>query len=317
MSSSKSKALAKGLGGLIGGTKYGRSNERAEKSSSGAMSLLEANGSSPVLELPVDEIIPNPRQPRTVFDADKLKELSESIKAHGVLQPLLVTKTPNGEGYMLLAGERRLRASTEAGLKVVPVRVLEATDAQRLEMAIIENVQREDLNPVDEARGYQALIDSFNYNHEKIAARVSKSRVTVVNSLRLLKLPEPCLLSLERGEITAGHARAILMLPHATQQEVLRKEILERQMTVREAEARAKALLSGQPDRSKGSAKQAASRVQENVDVHALEEKLTLRLGCKVRIRADAKGTSGKMEVAWATLDDLDRVLELLQVKTD
>jgi ParB family chromosome partitioning protein len=233
-----------------------------------------------------------------------------------VLQPLLVTVGKDG-GYTLLAGERRLRASELAGLEKVPVRLFEANEVQQLELAIIENVQRDDLNPVEEARGYQALMDSFQYTQEQIAKSVGKSRVAIANSLRLLKLTENCLRSLQAGEISAGHARAILMLPHATQQELLRKEIIDGGLSVREAEARARAILEGRAEPAKRPAKQVASDAKEDLDVHALEEKLTLRLGCKVRIRTRGNGTSGTMEVAWRNLDDMDRILDLLQVSAD
>jgi ParB family chromosome partitioning protein len=321
MSHRRKQALGRGLGALLGSGNKPHS-ATANPTLAFADPVTHTAEEAPaapaaILELPIVDIEPNPRQPRSVFDPVKLQELSDSIKSHGVLQPLLVSPNRRGEGFTLLAGERRLRAAEMAGLEMVPVRVMEITDAEQVELAIIENVQRDDLNPVEEARGYQALVDSFHYTQEQIATSVGKSRVAIANSLRLLKLTDHSLRSLSAGEISAGHARAILMLAHATQQEVLRKEIIEKGLSVRESEDRARQILDGRPAPAPKSAKQVASKVKEDLDVHALEEKLTLRLGCKVRIRTRGKGTSGSLEVIWPSLDDLDRVLDLLQVNAD
>ncbi|MDX1971332.1 MAG: ParB/RepB/Spo0J family partition protein, partial [Candidatus Sumerlaeia bacterium] len=218
---------------------------------------------------------------------------------------------------------RRWRASQRLGLGTVPVRVVEAKDHQQLEFALIENLQRDDLNPVEEARAYQELAQQFSYTQDQVAKRVGKSRVAVANSLRLLKLSENTLLDLEEGRLTAGHARALLMLGHRLQQEALRKEILEKEMTVRQAEERARDYQQGRvetPEEKKKSGGSAAGgsekNSQQNVDVEHLAEQLTVLLGCKVQVKPRT-AKSGRLEITYRTLDDLDRVLDLLGLKQD
>ena len=262
--------------------------------------------------LPLEKIRPNPRQPRRNFDPEALDQLADSIREHGVLQPILVAIGDHAEDYILLAGERRLRASD------IPARVIEASDVERLEFALIENVQREDLDPVEEARAYQQLVTSFGYSQEQVAKRVGKSRVAVANALRLLKLSEHCLQDLSEGLLSSGHARAILMLPHPLQQEELRSEIIERSLSVREAESRAKEMLTGEtasPTEPK-KPKKSATEPQQDLDVLDLQEKVTLRLGCKARIKTK-NATSGTLEIAYQNLDDLDRILEIMGVDVD
>lgn len=266
-----------------------------------------------VHEVPVELIDPNPHQPRREFDPDALAELAASIREHGLLQPVLATRGAEGR-YTLLAGERRWRASKEAGLDRVLARIIEASEVEQLELALIENVQRENLNPVEEARAYQELAQAFAYSQDQIARRVGKSRVAVANALRLLKMTESCLASLQAGEITAGHARAILMLPHPLQQDRLRVQIIEEALNVREAEKRAREILEGRgdyPKSNKISDKKDSSERKEDLDVVSLQEKLTLHLGCKVRVKPRSKKT-GRLEIQYQSLDDLDRVLEIM-----
>lgn len=318
MATRRKQALGKGLGSLLGGTPTAIDYaQRDETPPAGE----EASPTGEQLErLPLDAIQPNPHQPRREFDPAKLEELAQSIREHGVLQPLLAVR--DGGRVVLLAGERRLRASELAGLAEVPVRVLQATEVQRLEVALIENVQREDLNPIEEARAYQELNTSFGYSQDQIAKQVGKSRVAIANALRLLRLTESAIHDLESGKLSAGHARALLMLSHPLQQEALREEIHQRQLTVRQAEARARDLLEGKTlsksgasrKDSKGSGNAAPDKDQ--LDVVALEEKLTVRLGCRTRIR-QRSAKSGVLEVHYASLDDLDRVLDLLEVQLD
>jgi ParB family chromosome partitioning protein len=278
---------------------------------------LEAAAVGELRHVPTESIRPNPRQPRTEFDAERLDDLAASIRVHGVLQPLLVTPAEEDGEYILLAGERRLRASLLAEAATVPVRVIKASDVERLEFALIENVQREDLNAVEEARAYEALANSFGYSQEQIAARVGKSRVAVANTLRLLKLSEQSLADLQRGALTPGHARAILMLPHPLQQEALRKEILDNGLNVRQAETRAREIQDGAiPKSSKIKGGKRKAEEKQSLDVVSLQEKLLVRLGCPVTIRA-LSATAGRIEIRYQNLDDMDRILEILGIDPD
>lgn len=310
----RKQALGKGLGALLGQPPAAR-----QEVPTASPAAVPDTPKGDLLELPVASISPNPRQPRQHFDTEGLEELAESIRTHGVLQPILVMRGEFEGEYTLLAGERRLRASEIAGRGTIPARIVTPTESEQLEFALIENVQREDLDPVEEARAYQELQAVFGHSQEKIAKRVGKSRVAIANSLRLLKLSDGCLSDLQSGNISPGHARAILMLHHPLQQELLRAEIVDKGLTVRQAEERARAIQLGEPEPSaKGArkAKKEGSGPQEDLDVVALEEKLTLCLGCKVRIRTRT-GKSGTIQIAYQTLDDLDRVLDLFGVNPD
>ena len=312
MSQRRKAALGRSLGALLGSVPP-PAGEAAPPEPAEGLSMV-----------PIEKIRPNPRQPRATFDPEKLAELASSIAEHGVLQPILVTTDSAAEGeYVLLAGERRLRASQLAGKTDIPARVVEASDVERLEFALIENVQRDDLNPIEEARAYEALVNSFGYTQDEVAKRVGKSRVAIVNTLRLLRLTSNCIDDLEHRRMSAGHARAILMLPHPLQQEMLRREILERELTVRQAEARARRILQGDiaaPDgetKKKGSTSpDSSSAEQQDLDVVALQERLTLRLGCRVSITTRS-GQSGSIQVQYNSLDDLGRILEVLGVSMD
>ncbi len=187
------------------------------------------------MQLPIEQIIPNPRQPRTVMDDQKLAELAASIKVHGLIQPLIVTETV--EGYVLIAGERRWRASRLAGLDRVPVIVKETTPQDMLELALIENVQRADLNALEEAHAYRQLIDEFGLTQEEVAARVGKARSTVANLVRLLALPESVQAAVNDGELSGAHARALLPLPAAEMQIAAMKQVLRLGLSVRQTEA--------------------------------------------------------------------------------
>ncbi len=199
-------------------------------------------------ELPINEIIPNRDQPRKTFDEDALEELAQSIKQHGVLQPLLVRPIPSG-GYQLVAGERRWRACRIAGLNKVPVVIKELTDTETMEIAIIENLQREDLNPIEEAEGLQALIDKCGYTQEEVAVSVGKSRPAIANSLRLLRLPQEVRDMTKNGDISAGHARALLAFDNEAMMLEAAKNIVSNKMTVRDVERLAKIKETDEPRR--------------------------------------------------------------------
>jgi ParB family chromosome partitioning protein len=241
-----------------------------------------ASAGGGVLQLPVERIQPNPRQPRHQVDPDDLKDLTDSIRAHGVLQPLLVTF--DGSDYVLIAGQRRLQAARLAGLEFVPAILRQASEIQQLELALIENLQREDLNPLEAAQGYQRLCDEFSLSHEAIAEQVGKSRTTITNTLRLLKLAPAARQALAANRISEGHARALLGLPTAQAQGAALQTVLKRDLNVRQTEELVRRL-SGQ---RRTSAKPARRSAEET----ALEDQLRQSLGTRVLLRRGARGGS-------------------------
>lgn len=244
--------------------------------------------------LPINEIIPNKEQPRKTFDEGALQELADSITVHGVLQPLLVRPLLSG-GYQLIAGERRWRASRMAGLKEVPVIIRELSDSEAMEIAIIENLQREDLNPIEEAEGLQALIDKCDYTQEQVAVSVGKSRPAIANALRLLKLPEEVRKMTKEGEISAGHARALLAFDNQAIMYEVAKQIVSDKLTVRDVERLAK-----RPTKSADKKQNAKHRDSFYDEV---ELSLTDVLGRRVKVyNGRSKGT---LEIEFYSLDDL------------
>ncbi|HXF70104.1 MAG TPA: ParB/RepB/Spo0J family partition protein, partial [Thermoflexus sp.] len=218
----------------------------------GLEALLPAGETMGLLEVPIDAIEPNPHQPRRQIDEAELEELAQSIREHGLLQPLIVTQTQlEPPRYTLIAGERRWRAAQRAGLTTVPVVVREAAPQQMLELALVENLQRADLNPIEEAQAYRYLIETFGLTHEEVARRVGRSRATITNALRLLQLPPSIQAHLMEGRITEGHARALLMLSNPAQQEMVLRRILEEGLSVRAAEELARRLQGQRPARRK------------------------------------------------------------------
>jgi ParB family chromosome partitioning protein len=234
--------------------------------------------------LPVDLIIANPRQPRQVMDEDGLKELAASIREHGIIQPLIVTTEPATGQYVLIAGERRLRAARLAGLQQVPVLIRQATDQERLELALIENVQRADLSPLETAEAYLQLNEEFGLSHEEIADQVGKSRVAVTNTLRLLKLAEPVRKALAEGKISEGHARALLGLNSASAQVAAAQVIIAKDLTVRQAEEYIRNLM--------GTRSPTSIPRPPAPEVQALEEQLRAYLGTRVSLHKGKKGGS-------------------------
>ena len=245
-------------------------------------------------ELPINEIIPNRDQPRKTFDEAALEELAESIKQHGVLQPLLVRPIPSG-GYQLVAGERRWRACRMAGLNKVPVVIKELTDTETMEIAIIENLQREDLNPIEEAEGLQALIDKCGYTQEEVAASVGKSRPAIANSLRLLRLPQEVRDMTKNGEISAGHARALLAFDNDAMMLEAAKNIVSKKMTVRDVERLAKIKETNAPRRRR-------TRRRDSF-YDEVELSLSETLGRKVKVYS-GRG-SGTLEIEFYSQEDL------------
>jgi ParB family chromosome partitioning protein len=283
------KALGKGINALIPDFEMG-------------VPESHENGPAKNTELLIDEISPNRFQPRKYFDDDKLEELVTSIRDNGVLQPIVVQKVE--AGYELVVGERRWRASKKAGLKKIPAVIREVTDAQALELAIIENIHRQDLNPIEEADAYARLADEFALTQEMIAKRVGKSRTAVANTLRLLKLSRNIKEDLISGKISMGHARALLGLDNAGQMEALRKEIFKQDLTVRQIESRVSRL------KQSVSKKPVSLVSKKNIFIKDLEKEFERRLGTKVDIKPAKKG--GKLVVTYYSDDDLDRIKELI-----
>jgi ParB family chromosome partitioning protein len=240
------------------------------------------HASTDVMLVPVGKINRNPRQPRTSIASDELEELAASIREHGVIQPLIVSRGPITEEYTLIAGERRLEAAKLASLERVPVLVRDASDQQRLELALIENLQREDLSPLETAEAYRHLHEDFGLSHEEIAKRVGKSRVAVSNTLRLLKLPERVRQALGTGQISEGHARAILALPTVQAQLAAVDTVLKRDLSVRQTEELTRRMTG------KRTPKPAPPRLPP--DLRALEKKFEETLGTRVTIKRGKRG---------------------------
>ena len=258
-----------------------------------------------VLEVDIDLLRPNTYQPRLSIDETGLEELARSIKSHGVIQPIVVHRV--GTGYEIIAGERRWRAAQRAGLLRVPIIVRDVANAdsrQLLEMALVENVQREDLNPIEEAHAYRRLAEEFDLTQDAIAAAVGKDRSTVANMLRLLRLPDEIQHEVAEGRLSGGHARALLSIADEAAQRRIGREVVARGLSVRETESLARKLAEPPP------ASTAAAEAAPDVHTRAAEEKLKLRLGTRVRILR--KGTRGRIEIEFTSEDELIRLFDVL-----
>ena len=252
--------------------------------------------------VPIEYLRPNPRNPRRNYADTELDELAASIKQHGIIQPVVVRALRGvKDAYEIIAGERRWRAAQRAALHDIPIVPVEASDSEALELAIIENVQRSDLNPLEEAGGYQALASDYGHSHEEIARIVGKSRSHVTNTLRLLKLPEPVKAYIHAGKITAGAAR---MLIGASDPEEMAREIVDRGLNVRQVEALAK-------DRGSAKSRAGKTRVMKTADTIALERRVSDALGLAVVI--DHRGDAGVLRIHYSNLDQLDGVLRRLE----
>ena len=282
MASKKPSGLGRGLGALLG-------DDVMKTESSGSLSL------------PISQVETCSSQPRKRFDDESLQELADSISQHGIIQPLTVRKLSSGY-YQIIAGERRWRAARLAGLQEVPVIVIEADDRKAAELAMIENLQREDLNPMEEAAGFQSLIESYHMTQEEAAQRVGKSRPAVANALRLLALPDAVSQLLEEGKLSAGHARAILAAPAGELQKRLARKVVEEGLSVRQTEALAKRLSLEKPEKAPA---------PKGIDYAAEAQKeLSSKLGRGVRIVTGRK--KGRIELEYYGIDDLNDLLEAL-----
>jgi len=289
MSSRKRSGLGKGLEALI-------------PQADNLTPPLSAGVTPGVLEIPIEAITPNPRQPRTHFDAEELSELAASIREHGILQPLILTAGDRPGQYTLIAGQRRLLAAGQAGLKNVPVILRESSEQERLALALIENVQRTDLSPLETAQAYRQLVEEFGLAHGEIAQQVGKSRVAVTNTLRLLNLPPSVLAALAESKISEGHARALLGLPTAQAQAAALQTVLQKDLNVRQTEALVHKLSGEKPPK--------ITKAAPLPEVTALEERLRARLGTRVSLKHGRKG--GTITIHYYSDEELGALIEQL-----
>lgn len=302
----KRAGLGKGLGAIFGDEVMEESaaEEKAAKQKKSLETEPEnETGKEKMIKLSLIE--PNREQPRKAFNEEALQELADSMKEYGVLQPLLVQK--KGDFYEIIAGERRWRAAKLAGLKEVPVVIREYTKQQTMEIALIENVQREDLNPIEEAKAYQMLMQEFGLKQEEIAARVSKNRVTITNSMRLLKLDGRVQDMLAQGEISGGHARALLAIEDPEIQYQIAGKIVNESMSVREVEKLVKALAKPKNPKKKKEEDEGLQLI-----FRELEERMKSAMGTKVSINRKDKN-KGRVEIEYYSESELERIVELIE----
>lgn len=257
-----------------------------------------------VLSVEIEKITQNPHQPRKNFDRAKLQELADSIKEHGILQPLVVTMA--GDKYQLIAGERRHGAAKIAGLSKVPVIIRDSSEQEKLELALVENLQRDNLNPIEKAYAFKKLIDNFNFIQQDVAKRIGKSREVIANTLRLLELPAEIQRAILESKITEGHGRVILTLPNVEKQLLLLKEILKKKLSVRQADAKAKKIIKTLPAKIKPKSK-------KDPYLKDLEDKLENVLGTRVKLTR--KGKKGKIIIEFFSQEELDSILDKILKK--
>jgi ParB family chromosome partitioning protein len=290
----KKGVLGRGLGALLTDSVQQEENEKP--------AIIQAS----INEIDVESIEVNPYQPRTDFDEEALQELTESIKLQGIIQPITVRKLSENT-YQLISGERRLQASKRAGLKTIPAYIRTANDQQMLEMALIENIQRENLNPIEIALSYQRLISECNLKQEELGDRVSKNRTTVTNYLRLLKLPPMIQAALRDKQISMGHARAIINVDNPDDQIAILKKILLDDLSVRAVEEMVRNLSS-----AKNKVK-TVSKTEVRAEIKQLQTKLSSLFGTKISVKANQKN-QGEIKIPFSSTDDLNRILDILNV---
>jgi len=265
----------------------------------GGVSGLPESG---ITHIPIEDILPNPRQPRVAMDPQEISELAASILEHGVIQPLIVTRASDAGRFTLIAGERRLVAAREAGLLAVPAIIREATEQQLVELALVENVQRADLSPLETAEAYRQLAEEFSLSHEAIASRVGKSRAAVTNTLRLLKLPDDVKRALAGDQISEGHARALLALPTPESQSAVLSTVIKRELNVRQTEELVRRFIGDRP--------LPAQRPARTPELEDLEDRLRQRLGTRVRLNHRRKG--GTLIIHYYSEEELNSLVNLI-----
>ena len=267
---------------------------------------LDSPGEGEYIMLEINRVHPNPNQPRKQFDQDTLEELAESIRTQGIIQPLLVEKISDDD-FAIIAGERRYRAALTVGLEKIPVIIKKFTDMQRLEVSLIENIQRENLNPIEEAKAYVYLLEQSNFKQEELANRVGKKRSTITNSIRLLQLPREMQDSLLLGEFSSGHARALLSVINPSDQDYLFQKIIEEGMSVRKAESIASDLNAGKRAGKKTKTKQGKNKSN---DILAIEQRFIEACGTKVELKGSLQ--KGKVEISYHSMKELERIYALI-----
>ena len=302
---SKKKALGRGLSALLSDTPE---EEKLEVDVTNPVGSHTSSAENNLNEIPLDQIETNPFQPRQHFDQEALNELAESIKVHGIIQPITVRKLAHQQ-YQLISGERRFQASKLAGLTSVPAYIRTADDQQMLEMALIENIQRENLNPIEVALSYQRLISECNLRQEELGDRVGKNRSTVTNYLRLLKLPPDIQIALRDNRLSMGHARAIVSIENSESQLYIFKKILSEDLSVRKVEELARQLMTETKEQPSQPATTPSSHSKE---ISQLQSTLSSHFGTKVNVRSDGK--KGEIRIPFLSVEDLNRILDILKV---
>jgi ParB family transcriptional regulator, chromosome partitioning protein len=302
---SKRNALGRGLSALLSDTPV---EEKLDVDvTAPPVAQQQTNGN--VNEISIDQIETNPFQPRQHFDQEALKELSESIKVHGIIQPITVRQLSRHQ-YQLISGERRFQASRLAGLKTMPAYIRSANDQQMLEMALIENIQRENLNPIEVSLSYQRLITECSLKQEELGERVGKNRSTVTNYLRLLKLPPDIQIALRDNKISMGHARAIINVDSADSQLYIFKKTLSEDLSVRKVEELAREVMNKSNTGEKESTKKEST--SESKEINHLQSRLSSHFGTKVSVKSDGK--KGDIRIPFLSVEDLNRILDILKV---
>lgn len=300
MATDKKRGLGKGIGSLMSGFDF---DTQTEDILTKTLKEETHTNKLTVVEIDISRIRTNPNQPRKYFDEEALNELAESIKTQGIIQPLTVEEIAPGE-FSIIAGERRYRAAKIAGLEKVPAIIMSLTDVQRIQVSLIENIQRENLNAIEEAQAYQYLIDKTGFTQEEVAGRVGKSRSTITNSLRLLSLSDQMKDDIVSGAMTAGHAKAILSLVNPSDRQLLRDKIIRDGLSVRDAEEMAASFNKGQKVKAK------KKNEKEDDEIKKAEEKFTSALGSKCEIKGSLD--KGKLTVKYRSSNDLEKLYALI-----
>ena len=297
----KARGLGKGLDALFGDMEVSVEPSSKEEESSAVHDIEAAETHEGIKYIDINNIKPNANQPRKTFDEGKLEELADSIREHGLIQPLVVRKSTNG--YEIVAGERRWRAARKIGIKEIPARVRELSDEENMLLAIIENMQREDLDPIEEAEGISQMIETYGLSQEQVSKSLGKSRPYITNQLRLLKLPEEIRKMVSDGRLSSGHVRALITIDDEEKQIKLAVQAVEQGLSVRQVEALAKA--------NKKVKKSKSAKKKKSADVKRVEEDLKVALGTKVNLNQNGK--KGKIEIEFYSKDELERLIELLK----